>query len=91
MKFNAVPNYDNYIYLLENFIKNKTGKSEDELLFDWEQKIIEEIKSFGGVEAYLKNDKEILGLFKGYPDFFTENFLERYTDQKYKWYYLIKS
>ena len=82
LKFNAVPNYDNYIYLLENCIKNKTGKSEDELLFDWEKKIIEEIKSFGGVDAYLKNDKEISGLFKGYPDFFTENFLERYTDQK---------
>ena len=52
LKFNGTPNYDNYIYLLENYIKNKTGKSEDELLFDLEQKIIEEIKSFGSVEAY---------------------------------------
>ena len=83
LKFNELPNYDNYIYLLENYIKNKTGKSEDELLFDWEKKIIERIKYFGGAELYLKNDKEILGLFKGYPDFFTENFLERYTDEKY--------
>ena len=55
----------------------------DVLLFDWEKKIIERIKYFGGAELYLKNDKEIYGLFKGYPDFFTENFLERYTDEKY--------
>ena len=66
--------------MLEIFIKNKTGKSEDELLFDREQNIIEQIKYFGGVEAYIKNDKEISNLFKGYPDFFIENFLERYTD-----------
>ncbi len=49
-------------------------KSEDKLLFNWEQKIIEQIKYFGGVEEYLNNDKEISGLFKGYPDFFIENF-----------------
>ena len=75
---------------MENYIKNKTRKSEDELLFDWEKKIIERIKYFGGAELYLKNDKEISGLFKGYPDFFTENFLERYTDEKYNWYCSIR-
>ena len=83
MKFNGAPNYDNYIYLLENYIKNKTGKSEDESLFDWEKKIIEQVKYYGGVEAYIKNDKEISNLFKGYPDFFIENFLEKYANEKY--------
>ena len=59
LKFNESPDYDNYAYLLENCIKNQTGKSENEILFDWENKIIEQVKIFGGVENYLKNDKEI--------------------------------
>ena len=36
--FNEVPDYDNYSYLLENYIKIKTGKVENEILFDWKIK-----------------------------------------------------
>ena len=35
LKFNEVPNYDNYIYLLENYVKLNTGKSVNEILFEW--------------------------------------------------------
>ena len=80
LKFNESPDYDNYAYLLENYIQNQTGKTEDELLFDWENKIIEQVKFFGGVENYLKNNKEISVLFQGYPDFFIKNFLEKYNN-----------
>ena len=78
LKFNETPDYDNYINLLQNYIKIKTGKEDTEILFDWEDKIIENIKYFGGIEAYLKDDKEISILFQGYPKFFIENFLGRY-------------
>ena len=79
LKFNETPDYDNYINLLQNYIKIKTGKEDTEILFDWEDKIIENIKYFGGIEAYLKDDKEISILFQGYPKFFIENFLGRYN------------
>ena len=85
LKFNEVPNYDNYIYLLENYInyiKINTGKTECEIAFDWEEKIIEEVKKFGGVQNYIKYDKEISELFKGYPNFFVENLLEKYSNAK---------
>ena len=45
------------------------------------EKFIEPIKYFGGVEAYLKNEKEISALFKGYPEFFIGNFLDKYDDE----------
>ena len=82
LKFNAIPDYDHYISLLQNYIKTKTEKEETELLFDWEEKIIEKIKYHGGIEDYIKNDKEISILFQGYPKFFVEYFLGRYDGEK---------
>ena len=78
LKFNEKPNYDDYIYLLENYIKINSGKSENEIIYDWENKIIEQIKYYGGVENYIKSDKKISELFEGYPDIFVKDFLERY-------------
>ena len=78
LKFNEKPNYDNYIYLLENYIKINSGKSENEIIYDWENKIIEQIKYYGGIENYIKSDKKISELFEGYPDIFVKDFLERY-------------
>ena len=80
--FNEVPDYDNYSYLLENYIKIKTGKVENEILFDWENKIIEDIKSYDGIENYIKKSNEISNLFKGYPNFCIKYFLERYINKK---------
>lgn len=78
LKFNETPNYDSYIYLLENYIKINTGKLESEITYDWENKIIKQIKYYGGVENYIKGDEKISELFDGYPDFFVKNFLEKY-------------
>ena len=55
--------------VVEKLIEKDAGLVFPKLPKDF--KVSEEIKSFGGVDAYLKNDKEISGLFKGYPDFFT--------------------
>lgn len=82
LNFDEAPNYDNYIYLMENFIKINTGKSKDDILFDWDKKIIQLIKSFGGIDNLIKNSEEILELFKGYPNFFLKNILEKYMDKK---------
>ena len=82
LNFCEIPNYDNYIYLMENYIKINTGKSKNDTLFDWDTKIIQLIKSFGGIDNLIKNSEEILELFQGYPDFFLKNILEKYTDQK---------
>ena len=82
LNFCESPNYINYIYLLENYIKAKTGKASDNILFDWDEKIINLIKSYGGIENTLKYDKEIKSLFEGYPDFYLNEILEKYEAEK---------
>ena len=79
LKFNEVPNYDNYIYLLENYVKLNTGKSVNDILFDWEKRIKEQIKYYNGIKNYLKSDNKILALFEGYPVFYIEKILEKYN------------
>ena len=82
LKFFEIPNYDHYIYLLENFISIKTGKSQNDILFDWDAKIKHLIKEYDGAENLLMCDKDIAKLFAGYPDFFVQNYLEKYSQNK---------
>jgi len=59
---------------MENYIKIQTGKSKNDILFDWDIKIIQLIKSFVEIDSLIKKSEEILELFKGYPEFFLKIF-----------------
>jgi hypothetical protein len=79
LNFCEAPNYNNYIYLLENYLKVKTGKTSDNILFDWDEKLINFIESSGGVKNAIKDKKEIRNLFEGYPNFYINEILEKYN------------
>lgn len=82
LEFSECPNYDNYIYLMNNYLKNNERKTEKDILFDWERKIIQMIKPFEGIKNLIKQcNEEILDLFEGYPNFFIQKFLEKYINK----------
>ena len=65
---------------MENYLRNIEGKTKNDILFDWERKIVAIIKPFEGIENLIKHNEEILDLFEGYPNFFIKNFLEKYIN-----------
>ena len=72
-----LPNYNNYIKILKESIENRTTKNLDDILFDWEIKIIKLIKENNNIENLIKN-KEIALLFEGYPEIYYKIYLKKY-------------
>ena len=70
LKITDFPNHDIYIKILKDYIENKTTTNLDDILFDWDNKIIRLIKENKGIENLIKNDKEIAMLFDGYHEIF---------------------
>ena len=81
LNFSEPPNYENYIYLMENYLKINSGKSQKDILFDWEEKFIKLIKPFEGVENLIEHNSEVSKLFKGYPSFLVKIILENYINK----------
>ena len=81
LNFSECPNYDNYIYLMENYLKIKLGKSAKDIPFDWDEKITKLIKPFKRVKNLIEHNEEISKLFKGYPNFFADTILENYFNE----------
>ena len=73
-----LPNYNAYIKILKESIQNKTRKKLDDILFDWEIKIIKLIKENNSIENLIKNNKEIAILFEGYPEIYYKIYLKKY-------------
>lgn len=82
LQFDESPKYENYIYLLENYIKIQTGKIQDDILFDWDKKLVELVQNDNGAKNYLQDNEMIGKLFEGYPDFYVDNFIQTYWDKK---------
>lgn len=78
LKITDLPNYSNYIKILKDYIKKETMTNMDDILFDWDLKIIKLIQENSGIENLIKNDKEIAILFEGYPKIFYKIYLKKY-------------
>ena len=72
-----IPKYNEYIDLLENYIKNETNL--DDFNFDWDIKMIGLIKKNMDIKKIM-DDIEITQLFNGYPKFFIQNYIEKYLN-----------
>lgn len=75
--FCDIPNYNQYIKILDGYIMGKTKKHFNDIPFDWEEKMTE-IRKKNDNKSYLKkNNKEIYELFDGYPEFYWNYYLNK--------------
>lgn len=75
--FCDIPNYNQYIKILDGYIMEKTKKHFNDIPFDWEEKMTE-IRKKNNNKSYLKkNNKEIYELFDGYPEFYWNYYLNK--------------
>lgn len=77
LNFCEEPNYNEYIKILDQYIVKKTKKHFYEIPFDWDGKISEIKKNVYNNLNIEKNNKEINGLFEGYPLFFMNYYLNK--------------
>lgn len=80
LEFAETPRYTNYMELLKNAIKAKTGKDPDDIKFDWDNNLSKIIQKNNGIENLIKEDEKIMDLFEGYPEIVVNLFLKKYLN-----------
>lgn len=79
LDFEDIPNYNEYIEILNNGLKankNKTEKSK----FDWEKNFKKLIGKNSDIENLVQNNVLIKELFEGYPESIVIDFLRKYKN-----------
>lgn len=77
LDFSDKPNYVKYTKLLCDYVMNEKKICFNDVCFDWEDKIVKIVQENGGVKNIIQNNNEIKQLFDGYPDFYSEQYLNK--------------
>ena len=80
LEFSDKPNYNKYVELFCDYITKETKNHPNNVYFDWDYKLIKLLEKNGGIKNCIEREQEIKDLFEVYPDFFVENYLQKYLN-----------
>ena len=76
LKFEEEPNYNKYIKILNEWIKNNNQEKDNNFCLKWEKKLKKIYMNIKSRILKIKNDSKLKILFEGFPNKYIMDYLE---------------
>ena len=78
LKIGEEPNYNKYISILKDAIKNDYSNDGNIINFDWEKKIVDKVKKSKMNKTSLEEDQDLMLLFQGFPFSYQKKYINSF-------------